>query len=170
MDPLAVGKQWYMVQCIHQHHNILMFVFKSLYPRCWVCTSGAPMSPMHSQNQIVPSRSITCAIKFSNIGGRHGTLIFNFPPMWLFLSSRTSRAIMEARASGPSVVIRSLSRSSSRTLHIPCVCTTSLSMVSVFSYFGWSTIFSLHANLRKHIPSSVTCCTRTGKYPCCNTA
>jgi hypothetical protein len=122
---------------------------------------------MHSPKQIVPSRSITCAtIKFSKIGGRHDTLIFHSPLMRLFLSSRTSRAILKALASDPSVSIHSLSCSSSRTLHMPRVCTTPLSMTSLSSSFIWSMIDPLHANLRKRIPSYVTCWTRTNKYPC----
>jgi hypothetical protein len=113
------------------------------------------MSPMHLPKQIIPSRSITCdVIKFSKIGGRHSTLIFHFPTMRLFLSSRTSRAILKARASGSSIDICSLLRSSSRTIYMPRVCTTALSMVSLFYSFLWSTIFPLHTNLRKCIPSS----------------
>jgi hypothetical protein len=79
MDPLAVARQWSMVQLMHPHHNRLSVVFRSLFPRLWVCTSSTPMSLMHSSKQIIPSRSITCAaIKFSKIGGRHGT--YSTPP------------------------------------------------------------------------------------------
>jgi hypothetical protein len=50
-------------------------------PRCWMCASDMPTSPMHLMKQIVPNRYITSdAIKFSKIGGRHGTLIFHSPP------------------------------------------------------------------------------------------
>jgi hypothetical protein len=87
-------------------------------------------------------------------------------PMWLFLHRRTSRTILKAHASGPSPAMRSLSRSSSRTLHMSHVCTTAFSMMSLFYSFIWWTISPLHANLRKRAPSSVTCWTRTGKYPC----
>jgi hypothetical protein len=88
------------------------------------------------------------------------------PPMRFFLCSRTSKAILKAFASGPSVAMRSLSRSSARTLHMPRVCTTAFSVMSLLDSFVWLTISQLHANLRKLIPSYVTCWKRTGKYPC----
>jgi hypothetical protein len=92
------------------------------------------------------------------------------PPMWLLFSSITSRSILKARASGPSVVMRSLSHSSSRTLNTIRVCTTAFSMMSLFYSFAWSTIYPLHANLRKCIPSYFTCWTITRRYQCCNMA
>jgi hypothetical protein len=94
----------------------------------------------------------------------------SLPPMRLFVSSRTSRVILEARASGQFVAIQSLSRSSSRTLRMLRVCTTALLMMSPSSFFEWSTMFPLRNNLRKRIPSYVTCWTRIGKCPCRDTA
>jgi hypothetical protein len=88
------------------------------------------------------------------------------PPMRLFLSSITSRAILNARASGPSVAMRSLLHSSSRTLHTPRACTTTFSMTSLFYSFVWSPISPLHTNLSKRISNYVTCWTRTDNYPC----
>jgi hypothetical protein len=87
----------------------------------------------------------------------------SLPLMRFILSSRTPTAILKARASGKFIVIWYLSRSSPRTIRMLRVCTLALLMVSSFFFFEWLTTFPLGANLRKHIPSSVTCWPRTDK-------
>jgi hypothetical protein len=152
MYPLAVVKQWSMAQLMHPRHSRFISAFKLLCQHCWVCTSDVTNAFVKSDHPEIQSRSIICAvIASSDIGGQNSTLTFPFPPIRLFLSSKISRVILKASASGQFVAIRALSRSTSRTLCMLCVCTTALVMTTLSSYFEWLTIFPLRVDLRKLI-------------------